>query len=726
MKRIYLSFLLLTFGLLAQAQNISVADFYLSENDNTARLHGTKRMDNNENLCALIKVETTEKGLWAFDVGLLGVQDTELQNAAHPAQIWVWVPYSVLFIEIQHDKLGTLRYNFPCSIDKGCTYIMKLTTGKVNILVEEAIDQQFLIFNVTPKDAIISVDGEPLPVKDGYAEKRVKIGKHDYRIEALDYHTEVGKVDVTASKKAEVNISLKPAFGYLQIAGDAAILSQATIYVDKANGSETLKNGMKLSSGQHTVRVIHPKYKPYEHTVTITDGETISHTVILGTNFSTVTLKVEGGSEIYIDGERKGVDSWTGDLVAGEYIVECRKQHHRATQRRVTISEHMSGEVITLDSPLPINGQLVVTSTPSRAKVFIDGKQTDETPMQLSAILIGEHTLRLEKDGCAPLTETFTIEEGKTLTLAKTLDTGRSIVVKTDRKGDKIYVDGDHVGETPRETPLGFGHHTIRVVRNGVKVEKQVDIAESTRNGLDLVFEFGRLITIRTDRDGDVVMVDGNVVGHSPVSVDLPEGRHSIRAERDKKYDNKDIEVQKEGGETDYYLVLHGETASDFVRNGVTFVTLNGAYDFDATPSYGFCVGSVKTIGWFVTAMSNFQFDAMKYNKVTDANGLVEGSYPSYSGESSFTRISVMGGILVNLSGPFCMRIGAGYGLSQLSLGTTDGSLVKISTNSFQGVDASLGFQLNLKGFTLSADAVTTNFQTLEAKVGLGYCWKRK
>lgn len=728
MKKLYLLLIFLATGLITQAQNISVKDFYYAENDLTARTHGTSREDQNGYLCALIKVETTEKGLWAFDVGMMGVTDTEMQNSDHPAEIWVYVPFGVTWISIQHEQLGKLsRYKFPCSIEKGCTYVMQLTTGKVNILIEETIDQQFLVFNVTPKDAIVTVDGEPLSVNDGYAEKRVKLGKHDYRIEALDYHTEVGRKDVTASKKAEVNISLKPAFGFLKIAGDAAILSHATIYVDKANGSETLKNGMKLSSGQHTLRVVHSKYKPYESTVTITDGATTNHTVILGSNFSTVTLHADGDPEIYIDGERKGVGSWTGDLVAGEYIVECRKQHHRSTKKRVTVTDRMSGQIITLDPPTPINGLLVVTSTPTRAKVFIDGKQVDETPMQLPAILIGEHTLRLEKEGCAPLAKTITIEEGKTLTLNETLDTGRSIMVKTDRSGDKIYVDGDYVGETPRETPLGFGHHTIRVVRNGVKVEKEVNILESTRNGIELTFEFGRLITIYTDQPGAIITVDGSEVGSSPVKVDLPFGNHAIHAQRGKKYADKDIEVLKTGGSTEFSLILHGETVSHYVQNGVWFVTLNGSYDFMSyTPSYGFCVGMVKKVGWFVTAMSNFQFGAMKADKVADANGLVDGSYPSYSGESSHTRISAMAGLLVKLGGPVCMRIGAGYGLNQLSQSTTDGSLVKISASSYQGVDATLGLQFNLKGFTLTADAVTTNFKTVEAKVGLGYCWKRK
>lgn len=102
MKKFYLSVLLLFFGLLAQAQNISVADFYYAENDLTARTHGTSEEDQNGNICALIKVKTTEKGTWTFDVGMLGVKKTEMQNAAHAAEIWVYVPFGVTWLYPSH------------------------------------------------------------------------------------------------------------------------------------------------------------------------------------------------------------------------------------------------------------------------------------------------------------------------------------------------------------------------------------------------------------------------------------------------------------------------------------------------------------------------------------------------------------------------------------------------------------------------------------------------
>ena len=725
MKRstLFILFVLLGLGALAQNGGISVKSFNPLPMDMTASSLQGKRIDQNGEVAALIRIVTTQTG-FTFEAGALGIVDSRQETG----EVWVWVPRGSRKITIKHQQLGVLRdYRYPIEIEAERTYEMVLVTGKVETIIQQTATEQFLVFNVTPKDAIVTVNNVPWPVVDGVAQKLVDFGEYEYRIEASDYHSDAGKVMVNdPDNKVILPVTLQPAFGFLKIEGDNGLLSRSSIYIDNANGAEALRTAVKLGSGNHKVRVIHPKYKPYEKTVTIADNETNTLNVNLNANFSTVTLMVDDDAEIWVNNEKKGIRTWTGDLEAGNYTIECRKANHRPNSEKKTITENMSGETFMLQPPTPINGSLVVSSNPPMAKITIDGKQVGETPLRINTILIGEHALRLEKEGCAPLSKTFTIEEGKTLTLNETLDTGRSIMVKTDRSGDKIYVDGDFVGETPRETPLGFGHHTIRVVRNGVKVEKEVDIMESTRNGLDLVFEFGRLITISTDQNGDVVMVDGERVGTSPVSVDLSEGKHNIHAQRDKKYADKDIEVLKEGGETSHSMVLHGETIGDFVKNGVNFVTLDGAYSTAPQFSFGATFGSVKRIGWFVTAASNFNFAAMNYSSTCDANGYVNGDYLDYTGESTSTRISAMAGMVVRVAGPFCMSLGAGYGTRIKSWYISDGTLVKYEVNSYSGVDLTAGAQLLLNGFTMNACAVTTNFKTLEVKIGFGYCWKRK
>lgn len=615
MKRyVFLTLVLLLF-VGASAQNIFVKSFQPLPMDLTASSLEGKRIDQNGEVAALIKVMTTETG-FVFEGGTLGIVDSQQRVG----EIWVWVPRGLRKITILHQQLGGLRdYRFPVEIEAERTYEMVLTTGRVETIVQPIDNQQFLVFNITPKDAIVTVNNIPWQVVDGVAQKLVDLGEYEYRIEAPDYHPYAGRVKVSdPDNKVVLPVTLQPAFGFLKIEGDNSILSDASIYIDNANGSEALRSAVKLGSGNHKVRVAHPRYKLYEQSVTIVDNETKTLTINMNVNFSRVTLVVDDDAEIWVNDEFMGIRSWTGELEIGNNTLECRKTNHRSTVMKRAITEDMNGETITLQAPTPVTGTLVVSSNPPMAKIFIDGEVRGESPLRLNNITVGKHVVRLKKDGYAPLMKTVIIEEDKTLTLNETLEPDQSMVLNVDQSIDKPHVDGDYGQESSREAALP-------------------------------------------------------------------------------------------------------------VERFLNFVTLDFAYSFAPQISYGATFGSVKKIGWFVTAASNFGFDAMKYNETCDANGLVNGEYYyGYTGESCSTRISAMAGMVFKVVGPLYMKVGAGYGTRVKSWYTTRWGVVRSDVDSFTGVDATAGILLNLKGFTLSLDAVTTNFKTVEAKIGLGYCWKRK
>ncbi len=153
-----------------------------------------------------------------------------------------------------------------------------------------------------------------------------------------------------------------------------------------------------------------------------------------------------------------------------------------------------------------------------------------------------------------------------------------------------------------------------------------------------------------------------------------------------------------------------------------TFITFNGAYSFLPQASFGFSVGQVKHFGWFVSVMSNGNFSGFDYANDCDNNGFIAGGYlPVYTGEKSRMRLSVMAGGMMRLSGPLCARVGVGYGNRTMRWQVVDGTWNRNTGSSFQGVDLSAGLQLNLKGFVVSLEAVTTQFQTIEGKLGLGF-----
>ena len=84
-------YILLTFILLAfigvSAQSISVNSFRSLPMDMTASSLEGKRIDQNGDVAALIKVVTTQTG-FTFEGGTLGIVDTKQRNG----EIWVWVP----------------------------------------------------------------------------------------------------------------------------------------------------------------------------------------------------------------------------------------------------------------------------------------------------------------------------------------------------------------------------------------------------------------------------------------------------------------------------------------------------------------------------------------------------------------------------------------------------------------------------------------------------------
>ena len=418
------------------AQNISVASFKLLENDLTANTTGTMERDQNGETAALIKMVTTQQG-FAFDGGMVGIVKTK-QGIG---EVWVYVPHGIKKITIQHPQLGVLRdYYFPIAIEKARTYEMVLTTGRVETVVTRTASKQYVTFNVTPANAMVELDDMPIDVSsDGYAEKSMPYGTYNYRVSCANYHTEAGQVTVSAQGKAEVNVKLRPNFGWIEVVG-ADELHGAHVYVNNERiGQLPLSEELKI--GVHQIKVLKPLYLPYEQQVSVTEGNTTQVEVKLIPNFVNVNFIAEADNEIWIDNKLCGKGKCTIGLEKGEYTVEVKRESHR------TVSEviHVTGgdeQTIQLPSPIPMYGILDVSSTPSRATVYIDGVEAGQTPLIKSDVLVGTRKITFRKEGYKLLEETILLQENVDNTLAVTLSEGSSdAVAVTPSKGSPDAVD---------------------------------------------------------------------------------------------------------------------------------------------------------------------------------------------------------------------------------------------------------------------------------------------
>ena len=393
-----------------QAQELAVQSFVLAETDLTANTPGTMVQDQNGNVCALIKVETTQKG-FTFDVGVLGVMSVVEQ----PGEIWVYVPFGVRKITVRHPQLGVLRdYQIPCAIEKGRTYIMTLTAGTVRTIVDYAPSKQFLQIQLNPADAILEINGKVKVADNGVYQELLPFGRYQYKVYSPDYHDLVGVVEVSDPDNAhKLNLTLRAAFGRLSVSERSQPdLAGASVYVDEKYIGKVPVKDFKIASGSHRVRILKEMYEPYDQTFTISDEQNFQMTPTLVPDFAEVTLSTAEGAEILVNGEYKGTGKWSGKLSNGSYIFETRMQGHIPYKMSYDISRNDQGKTINLQGPTPIYGSLAISSTPSNVKITINGKSIGETPKYISRQVIGKYTVTAEMDGYQKQTKTVEVAEG--------------------------------------------------------------------------------------------------------------------------------------------------------------------------------------------------------------------------------------------------------------------------------------------------------------------------
>ena len=180
-----------------------------------------------------------------------------------------------------------------------------------------------------------------------------------------------------------------------------------------------------MKFGTYDYQVQAPDYLPQMGKITVNDPKQ-KHvvSVSLKPNFTSVTLTADNNAEIWVNGDKKGTGSWTGPLGAGTYEFETRLAGHRsASQTRdiTVLSEPIS---IRLQSPTPIYGDADISSLPAMADIYIDGTKRGQTPQLIDQLLIGQHQLRLSKQGYADYSGTININEGETASVNATMNKG--------------------------------------------------------------------------------------------------------------------------------------------------------------------------------------------------------------------------------------------------------------------------------------------------------------
>lgn len=315
---------------------------------------------------------------------------------------------------------GYDNYTETVWITSDATTIIDVDLAKIN-----AVPGSIKITS-TPSAALVYLDNvnkgvTPLTLDN------VVAGSHAILLRKTGYNDYRTNINVISGQTATLAATLTPVgqkTGTLNIKSDP---SGASISIDAVNKGTTPATVANLVAGMHTLVLKKAGYKDYTTMISIMAGRTtnvsFAMTKLPPTTGSIVVNSIPSGATILLDGASKGTTNRTlEDIAPGTHAIVVKKECYVSNMTNVTV---VAGKTVTytaqMSSIAATTGTIVIKSNPSGATVFLDSVNKGYSPITLSAIPPGIHSIIVRAFNYKPYQTNVNVTAGKTIILNITM-----------------------------------------------------------------------------------------------------------------------------------------------------------------------------------------------------------------------------------------------------------------------------------------------------------------
>ncbi len=200
-----------------------------------------------------------------------------------------------------------------------------------------------------------------------------------------------------------------------------------------------------LRHGTYSYHVEAPGYLPEDGRVNVGSDRAELTVALRSTKGTLAVSTTTPGTEIYVNGDRMGVGSWSGEMFPDTYAIEGRLAGHRNAEQVVTVATGQTATV-TLPALIPITGSLNIDYEPVGASITIDGTASGTTPAVIDNLLVGTHSVTIAADCHTPQTLTATISDSEMATLTGSLTKAATNLIRFHDQTSKKYGYKDENG----------------------------------------------------------------------------------------------------------------------------------------------------------------------------------------------------------------------------------------------------------------------------------------
>jgi hypothetical protein len=246
----------------------------------------------------------------------------------------------------------------------------------------------------------------------------------------------------SAGQTVYVYASLTP----VQSTGSVYVTSSpsgATATLDNSLTGTTPYTFVSVATGSHTIQISRSGYQTYSGTVQVSSGSTTTVSVSLPPISSSVgslyMTSNPSGAQVYVDSSYRGTTPTTvGSLSQGTHAVLLRLSGYQDFSGTATIyagqTTTMSANLVQV-TPTTSLGTLAISSSPSAAEVYVDNVFRGYTPLTLTDISPGSHSITLSLAGYQDWLGTVQVGAGQTTMVQGTLIPNPTTVPTTKSPG---------------------------------------------------------------------------------------------------------------------------------------------------------------------------------------------------------------------------------------------------------------------------------------------------
>ncbi len=341
-------------------------------------------------------------------------------------------------------------------------------TETITITLMPVVRTHQLSVTSSPTGSSVFIDGTyrgrtPLSIS-------LQQGTYSLRVERDGYRTHEERFTIDRDISRRVNLT--PVIPTHQLSLTSTP-SGASVYIDGSYKGRTPLN-ISLQQGTYSLRVERDDYRTHEERFTLDRNISKSVNLVPVTRRYSLTVRSSPSrAEVYIDGSYSGRTPLEITLNEGTYDVMLSLSGYEDYQERVRLTTDR-----IVDASLAAKrATLIVSSAPTNARVYVDGRYVGNTPLEAGISDLGRTSISVEKDGYVSQIRDIVVTPGGIYSLEFKLVEDRPvarIAIRSTPSGARIFINGYDYGLTNTVLTLDPGYYEIVLIKEGYRFSSTI------------------------------------------------------------------------------------------------------------------------------------------------------------------------------------------------------------------------------------------------------------